>query len=130
MNSRALGVATAVVVLALTGACSSHACTTIGANSGVSVEISGPRRTQPVAVDVCVAGRCSESSVEGPDGPVFVANPNVDSERPTRVTVTVRAQSGAVLVPPTEISMIPTRIQPNGADCEPMAYVGTVSVAP
>lgn len=131
MDTSALRLAaTAVVVVALTGACSSAACTSIGAQSGVSVDISGQGRGEPITATVCVEGQCSDTSVKGAEGPIFIANSKVTSEEPTRVTVTVRRQSGAVIVPPRETTVRPTRVQPNGPGCDPTAYVATVSVAP
>jgi len=131
MNSSVFGVAaTAVVVVALMGGCSSTACTAIGAESGVSVDISGQGRGEPITATACVEGHCSDTSVQEADGPIFIANSKVTSEEPTRVTVTVRRQSGAVLVPSRETTVTPKRVQPNGPDCDPTAYVATVSVAP
>src|SRR3954449_9627603 len=128
MNSSVIGVAaTALVVVALTGGCSRTACTAVGAESGVSVAISGQGRAEPLRVTACVEGHCSDTSAQGADGPIFIANSRVTSERPTRVTVTVRRQSGAVLVPVRETTVTPKRVQPNGPDCDPTAYVATVS---
>lgn len=99
-----------------------------GGESGVEVVLAGPGRTGPVAVEVCVAAVCTSASVAGTEGPVFVPNPEIDSDDPTEVMVTVRRQDGTVLVPATRATVVPERNQPNGPGCEPTVHAGTVTV--
>ena len=85
----------------------------------------------PLTVEVCVAGRCTfEPSVTSTAEPIYISNPGVTSGAPTEVTVTVRRQGLEALVAATKTTVLPTKIQPNGPDCEPTVWRAAVTVTP
>jgi hypothetical protein len=127
-----VSVASAVVAVALgTGGCTPpRGCTAIGGESGVEVVINAAQRPAPITVEVCIDADCRRASVAGPEGPVFVAHPRVDSEAARSVAVTAFRADGTELVPRTLAQFHPTKKQPNGPGCEPTFYAGTVTVVP
>jgi hypothetical protein len=120
-----------VGLVLLTTACEQpRACTEIGASNGVSVSVDGADRTQDLVVEACVDKACSTGTLFASDtGGAFVDLTAVDSTVPVDVTVTVRTQSGRVLVPATTVRSTPRRVQPNGPGCDPTAYQAAVTVA-
>ncbi|MEO6412404.1 MAG: hypothetical protein ABIO48_07425 [Pedococcus sp.] len=120
-----------VGLVLLTSACEQpRACTEIGATNGVSVSVDGADRTQDLVVEACVDEACSTGTLFASDtGGAFVDLAAVDSTDPVDVTVTVRTQSGQVLVPATTVRSTPRTVQPNGPGCDPSAHQAAVTVA-
>jgi hypothetical protein len=120
-----------VGLVLLTTACEQpRACTEIGAANGVSVSVVGADRAQDLVVEACVETACSIGTLFADDtGGAFVDLTAIDSTDPVEVTVTVRTQSGQVLVPATKVRSTPRTVQPNGPGCDPTAYQAAVTVA-
>jgi hypothetical protein len=119
-----------VGLVVLTTACEQpRACTEIGAANGVSVSVDGADRTQDLVVEVCVEKACNTGTLfaDGNDG-AFVDLSAIDSTDPVDVVVTVRLQTGVLLVPGTTVRSTPRMVQPNGPGCDPTAYQAAVTV--
>lgn len=119
--------AAVVVVCGLTG-CAGN-CTIMGADPGVMVTLSGSGWEAPLTVQACVASACrSLPAVRDTKNAVFIRNAGVASGRPTDVVVTVYAQDGAVAVPATRTRVTPTKLQPNGPDCDPTVWIAALTI--
>jgi hypothetical protein len=138
--SRALELARVVGVVGLalmTAACvpPPKACTEIGATNGVRVTIAGfPRafdaqaRADEISVRACVGATCGTGAFRGAEeDSAWVDLPAVGSTDPV---VTARDSAGAVFVPATTVRVVPRKVQPNGAGCEPTAFQAQVTVTP
>ena len=92
--------------------------------------VDGADRTQDLVVEACVVTACSTGTLFADDtGGAFVDLAAIDSTDPVDVTVTVRTQTGQVLVPATTVSSTPRKVQPNGPGCDPTAYQAAVTVS-
>jgi hypothetical protein len=120
-----------VGLVVLTSACEQpRACTEIGAANGVNVSVDGADRSQDLVVEACVETACSTGTLSADDtGGAFLDLAGIDSTDPVEVTVTVRTQTGQVLVPATKVRSTPRPVQPNGPGCDPTAYQAAVTVA-
>jgi hypothetical protein len=122
-------VATVALVVLTTSCEQPRACTEIGAANGVSVSVDGVDRTLDLAVEACVDQACSTGTLfAGGTDAAFVDLSAVDSTAPVDITVTVRTQTGQVLVPATTVRSTPRKVQPNGPGCDPTAYQAAVTV--
>jgi hypothetical protein len=119
-----------VGLVVLTTACEQPgACTDIGAANGVRVSVDGADRTQDLVVEVCVDKACSTGTLfAGDNEAAFVDLAAIDSTDPVDVVVTVRTQTGVLLVPGTTVRSAPRMVRPNGPGCDPTAYQAAVTV--
>lgn len=118
----------AAAATAMSG-CAPTDCSDVGAESGISVTLSGPEVTVGDTVRVCVDNECAEAPIVDTEAPIFVANNKVDSQAEVAVVLSVSSPGKDPIVPPTEYRIRPQRIQPNGPGCDPVAYVGAVSAS-
>jgi hypothetical protein len=126
-----LAPAVALVAVLATSACTvtGRACTDIGASNGVNVTVQGADQTQDLVAEVCVGADCATGTLfAGGTGGDFVDLPAVHSTSAVDVRVTVRSQSGVVVVPATTVRSTPRKVQPNGPGCEPTAFQAAVTV--
>lgn len=119
----------AAAVASVTTGCAPSDCSDIGAESGLSVTLSGPEFSIGDIVKVCVANECAEAPVVDTESPTFVANNKVDSQAEVAVVLSVSSPGRDPIVRPTEFRIRPKRLQPNGPGCDPVAYVGAVSTS-
>ena len=118
-----------VAALSGCGAFTPHGCTAIGADPGVTVTLAGNGWTVPLTVEVCVTDNCSSSpAVTSTAHAIFIRNTGLTSRKPTDVVITVRAEDGTILAPPTHSIVSPNEFQPNGPGCEPTVWVAAVTV--
>ncbi len=119
----------AAAAATLMSSCAPSDCSDVGAESGISVTLSGPGFSIGDIVRVCVDNECAEASLVDTATPIFVANNKVESEAEVAVVLSVSNLGEDPIVRPTEFRIRPQRIQPNGPGCDPVAYVGAVSAS-
>ena len=127
--------ATVLAALALAG-CASQACTTIGCQSSVSVDVSavqGLGSSQAGRVKVCVDGNVNCVLVLAPKGQSVVEavfpsgtmpSPSTAMDKPVSISVAVM-NPGQTLVDGS-VDATFTRLAPNGESCGPVCYTATV----
>jgi hypothetical protein len=135
----AAAAAVMAIMVAVSGCGSSRhvpeACTLIGCNSGISVEVRGLTKTMPRAweVDVCVAAHCTKNGVRESGKPRgrYVPKPyayvggegrRLHGLGPYPVSVTVRDRHRQILLYVAR-GVTMERFSPNGVVCGPTCFV-------
>jgi hypothetical protein len=127
MRGRLLVVA--VIVPLLAGCSGQHACTAIGATSGVTFDLSAllAKVNGPLAAHFCVASVCTDQQVLPGTTPfVRVDDPSLTSTAAVLVQLKAIDNAGAVVFDSSAI-VTPRLFQPNGPNCPPTAYGASVS---
>ena len=106
-----------------------HACSLVGADSGIRVVYERALRGHngPLTVKACAGGECQTvDAVDAPHQPLLVVGAHqVKDSTPVPLRVTVVDQAGReVFQGHTQVT--PHKVQPNGPDCSPTAWVGSV----
>ena len=123
-----------LTVLLLAGACSEplRVCTEIGATNGVQVTVKGlgaSDELRQVFVEVCLMGTCGIQQLQTCcSDSVFVDLATIRTTDPVDLAVTVRTDSGTVLVGAPRVPTTPRVVQPNGPGCEPTAYQAQATI--
>ena len=120
---RLLRISTGLLVLVAATSCTSHACTEIGATSGVTFDFSAlPATGAPWEVTACVREVCATSTVQSTDGRVsYVRDDALKNDTAVQARLRVVDASGETVVDDT-VSVTPARYQPNGEGCEPIVW--------
>jgi hypothetical protein len=123
--------AVVLAALALSG-CASQACTTVGCESAISVDVSavqGLGATQSGRIRVCLGTTPTCVLALAPKGQSIVEvvfptgtipGPGIEVDKPVAVTVSV-LNPGTVLVEDT-VDTTFTKLAPNGESCGPICY--------
>jgi hypothetical protein len=97
------------------------ACTEIGCDSGLFLDLSPIAARMPVAkkVKVCLEGHCQTFSAKEPQA--MIVDRKLNAEQSVTVTVTATDATGKVLLRESK-SVRTVRAQPNGPDCPPVCF--------
>jgi hypothetical protein len=106
-----------------------HPCSLVGAESGIRVVYERALRGHPgrLTVKACAGGECQTvDAVDASHQPLLIVGGHqVKDATPVPVRVTVVDQTGReVFQGHTRVT--PHKVQPNGPDCPPTAWVGSV----
>ncbi|PPK90828.1 hypothetical protein CLV92_1223 [Kineococcus xinjiangensis] len=120
---RSLRISTVLLVLVAATSCTSHACTQIGASSGVTFDFSAlPATGAPWQVTACVQEVCDTRIVQPGDGTTsYVRDDALQDDTAVQARLRVVDASGETVVDDT-VSVTPVRYQPNGEGCEPIVW--------
>lgn len=127
-------VGTVVVTAATLAACglgadSSKSCTDIGAASGIEFVFESvvPQNAgRGITAEACVADTC-ESEAVNPSSPwLVVGRDTLTDDSAVTVTLTIRDADNLKLFEGAT-TLSPTRLQPNGPGCPPIAWYGQVA---
>ena len=122
MSMHRVAPAFALAMYALAGCSESHACTLIGAVSGVRI-MGG---AAGASVRVCLGRDCGSTSLDA-TGSGIVTLSSLQPGRAARLTATY---SGAGSLVVSHVDIRPTKVQPNGPGCEPTVAVAEIALDP
>ena len=117
-----LAPAWALAMLALGGCSEPHACTLVGAVSGVRVT----GGTAGVPLRLCSGRDCATTRLDA-SGAGFVPLSSLQEGRAVNLDATYSGPRSPVV---SRVKILPTKVQPNGPGCEPTVAVAQIALDP
>jgi hypothetical protein len=116
----------ASVVLTACGGHDPLPCSDIGADSGILISYAGPvpQSARGFAVTACAGDDCRTEHVADKRRATIVGE-DLDGPDPVEVRLRIRDAAGRVVFS-GHTTVTPQKLQPNGAGCEPTAWVGAL----